>query len=96
MTVLGALARGGRGEQHRDREPAVLGPAGFTRPARLSPVARVRKAWAHSDYRRRLEQTIAAPRLQRCVTIAVVSPKGGVGKTTTTALLGSLLAAGGQ
>ena len=26
------------------------------------------------------------------MTIAVVSPKGGVGKTTTTALLGSLLA----
>jgi MinD-like ATPase involved in chromosome partitioning or flagellar assembly len=35
---------------------------------------------------------INAPRLQRCVTIAVVSPKGGVGKSTTTALLGSLLA----
>ena len=52
----------------------------------------MREAWAHSDYRQRLEQTIAAPRLQRCVTIAVVSPKGGVGKTTTTALLGSLLA----
>jgi len=28
----------------------------------------------------------------RCATIAVVSPKGGVGKTTLTALLGSLLA----
>jgi len=92
VTVLGALARGDRGDQHPSGESGVLGPAGFTRPARLSPVARVRAAWAHGDYRRRLEQTIAAPRLQRCVTIAVVSPKGGVGKTTTTALLGSLLA----
>ena len=91
LTVLGTLARGG-GEQHCDRESGVLGPAGFTRPARLSPVARVRSAWVHGDYRRRLEEMIAAPRLQRCVTIAVVSPKGGVGKTTTTALLGSLLA----
>jgi MinD-like ATPase involved in chromosome partitioning or flagellar assembly len=31
-------------------------------------------------------------RLRRCVTIAVVSPKGGVGKSTTSALLGSMLA----
>ena len=52
----------------------------------------MRAAWAHGDYRQRLEQAIAAPRLQRCVTIAIVSPKGGVGKTTVTALLGSLLA----
>ena len=92
VTVLGALARGGRGEQHCDRELGVLGPAGFTRPAPPSPLSRVRNAWAHGDYRQRLEETIAAPRLQRCVTIAVVSPKGGVGKTTVTALLGSLLA----
>jgi MinD-like ATPase involved in chromosome partitioning or flagellar assembly len=92
LSVLGALARGDRGEQHSGRESAVLGPAGFTRPPRLSPLSRVHKAWAHSDYRQRLEQTIATPRLQRCVTIAIVSPKGGARKTTTTALLGSLLA----
>jgi Mrp family chromosome partitioning ATPase len=30
--------------------------------------------------------------LRRCVTVAVMSPKGGVGKTTLTALLGSLFA----
>ena len=35
---------------------------------------------------------VLAPHLDRCVTVAVVSPKGGVGKTTVTALLGSLLA----
>ena len=93
LTVLAALARGDRGERHRDdRELGILRPAEFTRPARLSPLARAREAWAHSDYRELLEQTIATPRLLRCVTIAVVSPKGGVGKTTTTALLGSLLA----
>ena len=92
LTVLGALARHHRVETHSDRAPGVLGPSGFTRPARLSALSRVRAAWAGSDYRGRLAETIAAPRLQRCVTIAIVSPKGGVGKTTVSALLGSLLA----
>jgi len=35
---------------------------------------------------------IRAPRLTSAATIAVVSPKGGVGKTTTAAVLGTLLA----
>jgi len=52
----------------------------------------MREAWVRTDDRRRLEEMICAPHLRRCVTIAVVSPKGGVGKTTTAALLGSLLA----
>jgi hypothetical protein len=78
VTVLGVLARAGRSEQDCDRASGVLGSAGFTRPARPSPGSRVREASAHSDYRQRLERMIAAPRLQRCVTIAVVSPKGGV------------------
>jgi len=92
LTVLAALAPRGHVEERCDRESGTLGPAEFTRPARLSPLARAREAWAQSDYGERLEQAIAAPRLLRCATIAVVSPKGGVGKTTTTALLGSLLA----
>jgi MinD-like ATPase involved in chromosome partitioning or flagellar assembly len=53
---------------------------------------RARAAWRESDYIGRLDRAIAAPRLARCATIAVVSPKGGVGKTTLTILLGSLLA----
>jgi MinD-like ATPase involved in chromosome partitioning or flagellar assembly len=40
----------------------------------------------------RLDRIITRPQLSRCATIAVVSPKGGVGKTTTTALLGTLAA----
>ncbi len=59
---------------------------------RASAVDRARRAWESSDYRRQLEELIASPRLRRCVTIAVVSPKGGVGKTTSTVLLGTLLA----
>jgi MinD-like ATPase involved in chromosome partitioning or flagellar assembly len=73
--------------------------AGDSQPARdltvarrTSTLERARQAWQTTDYRRRLEEVIAAPRLRRCVTIAVLSPKGGVGKTTSTVLLGSLLA----
>ena len=53
---------------------------------------RWRQSRRDTEYLSRLERRIAEPRLTRCATIAVVSPKGGVGKTTTTALLGSLLA----
>ncbi len=65
----------------------------LSRPEQRGPLDRARLAWRASDYLGRLDRLIAEPRLARCATIAVVSPKGGVGKTTTTALLGSLLAA---
>ena len=70
----------------------VAPPGAFTLAARRSPARRVREAWARSDYVRRLEECVLAPRLRRCATVAVVSPKGGVGKTLVTAVLGSLLA----
>ena len=63
-----------------------------TRAEERSPLERTRRSWRETDYHARLERAIAAPRLTRCATLAVVSPKGGVGKTTTAALLGSLLA----
>ena len=74
------------------RSNGVPDPATFALPARISPLARMRQAWALSDYDRLLEQMIVSLRLRRCATVAVVSPKGGVGKSTITALLGSLLA----
>ncbi|HTX07920.1 MAG TPA: EsaB/YukD family protein [Solirubrobacteraceae bacterium] len=40
-----------------------------------------------------LEQAVGAARLTRCATVAVVSPKGGVGKTTISILLGELMCA---
>ena len=55
-------------------------------------MGRAREAWRNTDYQHRLDELILALRLRRCATIAVISPKGGVGKTTTAALLGSLLA----
>jgi MinD-like ATPase involved in chromosome partitioning or flagellar assembly len=72
-------------------------PAPVARPADLTVVEppsrmdRARSSWRATSYLRRLDARIAEPRLRRCPTIAVMSPKGGVGKTTMTALLGSLL-----
>ena len=77
----------------RQRAPSsVPDPGSFSLPVRASALARFREAWAASSDRYRLEEMILGPRLERCVTVAVMSPKGGVGKTTTAALLGSLLA----
>jgi MinD-like ATPase involved in chromosome partitioning or flagellar assembly len=64
----------------------------LTVPRKMSAIERARRSWQETDYLRRLDREISAPRLTRCATIAVVSPKGGVGKTTLSALLGSLLA----
>ncbi|HEY6691986.1 MAG TPA: EsaB/YukD family protein [Solirubrobacteraceae bacterium] len=64
----------------------------LTKPQQRSARERARGSWRETDYEARLDRAIGAPRLTRCATIAVVSPKGGVGKTTTTVLLGSLLA----
>jgi MinD-like ATPase involved in chromosome partitioning or flagellar assembly len=49
-----------------------------------------RTRWRDLDHLGQLDSRIAEPRLRHCATIAVVSPKGGVGKTTLTALLGTL------
>jgi MinD-like ATPase involved in chromosome partitioning or flagellar assembly len=57
-----------------------------------SPAQRLRRSWRSSSYERRLDEVIRSIMLRRSVTIAVVSPKGGVGKTTITALLGGLYA----
>lgn len=66
-------------------------PANLTVQHKGSPLERARHAWRSSDYVETLCKMISEPRLRRCVTIAVVSPKGGVGKTTITALVGTLL-----
>ncbi len=91
--ALEAVAAGlARDDALKPALSSVRGPGTFTRPARVSPVARVREAWRSADYQHRLDELILGPRLRRSATIAVISPKGGVGKTTTAALLGSLLA----
>jgi MinD-like ATPase involved in chromosome partitioning or flagellar assembly len=93
---LAAAARAfvrGPDEPADESEPSLV-----PTPAELTivqPTARrrlAREAWRNEDYLEQLDARIAAPRLRRSVTIAVVSPKGGVGKTTTTVLLGTLLA----
>jgi MinD-like ATPase involved in chromosome partitioning or flagellar assembly len=55
-------------------------------------MARWKRALEDTDYLQRLNRAITRPQLTRCATIAVVSPKGGVGKTTITSLVGTLIA----
>ena len=71
---------------------AAPSPAELTLPDAPGPIARWRRAWEDTSYLHRLDSGVVRPQLARCATIAVVSPKGGVGKTTVTALLGTLMA----
>jgi len=73
-------------------EPGQAVPAAILMANGSGPLERFRAGWRDSDYERQLDRAIRLPRLRRCVTIAVMSPKGGVGKTTLTALLGGLFA----
>lgn len=71
---------------------AYLPPAQLTVLRRPGALERARARWREGAYLRRLDAAIQQPQLRRCVTIAVMSPKGGVGKTTVCALLGTLFA----
>jgi len=83
-----------KGAEAKELSLPVAGPtpAALTKLRTPPPSQRARHKWRSTNYLEQLEASIASPRLRRCATIAVVSPKGGVGKTTTTALLGTLLA----
>jgi MinD-like ATPase involved in chromosome partitioning or flagellar assembly len=70
----------------------IVNPVSLTLRSAPSPTDRARLSWRSTDYLNRLDEMVIAPQLHRCATIAVMSPKGGVGKTTTTTLLGSLFA----
>jgi MinD-like ATPase involved in chromosome partitioning or flagellar assembly len=70
----------------------IVNPSSLTVRSAPGLTARARLSWRSTDYLYRLDAGVVAPQLHRCATIAVMSPKGGVGKTTTTTLLGSLFA----
>ena len=81
--------------EHVIVDPELLSgpsPDSLTTRKHSSPLRRMKESWRKTNYIEMLDECIAAPRLRRCVTVAVVSPKGGVGKTTTTALVGTLFA----
>ncbi len=65
-------------------------PADLTIATAPTRIERARGKWRELDNLSQLDAKITGPRLLHCATIAVVSPKGGVGKTTVTALLGTL------
>jgi MinD-like ATPase involved in chromosome partitioning or flagellar assembly len=83
-----AEADGPQGSRHAATR---LMPSDLTLAMAPSRLDRARTRWRELDYIGRLDNVITEPRLLHCATIAVVSPKGGVGKTTVTALLGTLL-----
>jgi MinD-like ATPase involved in chromosome partitioning or flagellar assembly len=79
---------------YRLREAEAFGledPARFVREHHRPAMTRVREVWWSTDYERLLEAMILMPSPSSCQTVAVLSPKGGVGKTTITGLLGMLL-----
>jgi MinD-like ATPase involved in chromosome partitioning or flagellar assembly len=73
---------------HGGRVPPTL----LMKPGRGSALQQARESWRGTDYLRRLDLAVQSPQLLRCPTVAVMSPKGGVGKTTVCALLGTLFA----
>lgn len=89
--LLGSTGRAGGAGGGRSRSADPLTPRSLSRPQRVAALERALGAWEASDHRRRLDSLITAPRLARCLVVAVVSPKGGVGKTTISVLLGTLL-----
>ena len=70
----------------------IVRPASLTVRSMPGILDRFWESWRSTDYVHGLDEAIVAPQLVRCATLAVMSPKGGVGKTTVTTLLGSLLA----
>jgi len=58
------------------------------------PGARVVQAWQATGYGRRLEAAVAAPVLDRCACVGVLSAAPGVGGTSVAALLAAALAGG--
>jgi MinD-like ATPase involved in chromosome partitioning or flagellar assembly len=89
--AVGAFFGWGPPVEPDKRTPDPQAPAALTALPPLTRVERARQVWRATDYFEQLDALAADPQLTRCATIAVVSPKGGVGKTTITALLGMLL-----
>jgi len=91
-SLADAVLNSGQAAIPRPGPGPSISPAALTLQPRRSRLARGRDAWRDTDYRDRLDRATTEPRLRRCVTVAVMSPKGGVGKTTISALLGMLFA----
>jgi MinD-like ATPase involved in chromosome partitioning or flagellar assembly len=74
------------------RSVSAVRPGDFAVPARIGVAQRYRVALRATDRSINLETMVRSAPFDHCRVIAVVSPKGGPGKTTITALLGTLLA----
>jgi MinD-like ATPase involved in chromosome partitioning or flagellar assembly len=92
--VVASPLAGGPAGSPLERTRALLASAGAPSERRGRLVPQIPDAATASDGgRTTLEEAIREAQLNRCATIALMSPKGGVGKTTISILLGELLSA---
>ena len=77
---------------HELLPPRRSAPARAGLAAKALLRTRSRDTWQDSEYLHSLERRVVEPRLMHCATLAVLSPKCGVGTTTVTTLLGPLFA----
>lgn len=89
---VGGLARRARAARAALSRKALPAAEAYAVAERPGPVVRWRRSMAETDHLALLERRVRRAVIGESVLIAVVSPKGGVGKTTLTGLLGSLLA----
>ncbi len=74
------------------QSPDAARQAGGRGRAARDRVRRARRAWRSSSYLELLDLALEGPRLERPVTVVVAAARDGVGATTVTGLLGTLLA----
>ncbi|MCU4184341.1 hypothetical protein K6U06_08205 [Acidiferrimicrobium sp. IK] len=90
--AAGGLRRRMHAARAAMRRPAAPTTEAFALPEKQTAIRRWRTAMEETDRIRQLESVVRTAPLARTSVIAVVSPKGGVGKSTITALMGTLLA----
>ena len=83
LAVRGLASGAPRSEPRAPVASRTPGPATFTRPAGVSPMARMRKAWRSTQYEHRLDQLVLGLRLQRCATSFTVVATDVDGLTTS-------------
>ena len=89
--VAAPRTAGGPGGSPLERTRALIEQETSSDSKRARLLALPDRAMVSDGTRSALERAVATKALSRCATISVISPKGGVGKTALSILLGELL-----